>query len=99
MGPNLRPPSRTTARLSSPIERSSLDRPSTNHYSRHASPASAAALDVGRFAPYEDKLFANQAEEGAWQGGVGGTPTVLVAGIAVPANPEPIQAAVLELSS
>jgi protein-disulfide isomerase len=121
-----------------------LDRLSTTHYSTRASAASAAAADVGKFAPYKDALFANQPEEGgpglddnelvelgrtvgieepqfatfadavfsgrylswtayitelALAAGVGGTPTVLVGGMAVPANPETIELAVRELSA
>jgi protein-disulfide isomerase len=121
-----------------------LDRLSTSHYSSRASAASAAASDVGKFAPYKDALFANQPQEGgpglddnelvelgraagidepefatfadavfsgtylAWtayvtelaiEAGIGGTPTVLVAGMAVPANPTTIEAAVRDLSS
>jgi protein-disulfide isomerase len=121
-----------------------LDRLSTSHYSSRASAASAAAAQIGMFAPYKDALFANQPEEGgpglddnelaglgrsvgigdelefarfadavfsgtylpwtsyiseiALDSGVGGTPAVLVAGTAVQAHPETIEAAVRERS-
>ena len=67
-------------------------------------------VDLGRSVGIEDPRFADAVFSGTYQPwvrlvtelaaerGVGGTPTVLVAGIAVPANPQTIAAAVAELT-
>ena len=67
-------------------------------------------VDLGRSVGIEDPRFADAVFSGTYQPwvrfvtelaverGVGGTPTVLVAGIPVPANPQTIAAAVAELA-
>ena len=67
-------------------------------------------VDLGRSVGIEDPRFADAVFSGTYQPwvrfvtelaverGIGGTPTVLVAGIPVPANPQTIAAAVAELA-
>ncbi len=67
-------------------------------------------VELGRSVGIDDPRFADAIFSGTYQpwvrfvtelaveGGVGGTPTVLVAGVAVPANPQTIAAAVADLA-
>lgn len=66
----------------------------------------AAGIEEPKFATFADAVFSGTylpwtayITELALERGVGGTPTVLVAGVPVPANPNTIEAAVRELSA